>query len=64
MLVPKIDDKKLIGLKITTVGFICVILGVMIFALIGLPIGRTIIYVGFFIGTVGMVTHFFILLKK
>ncbi len=63
-LVPKIDEKKFIGLKILTVGFLCVILGLMVFLFIVQPIGKIIIYLGFVVGVVGMITHFFILFGK
>ena len=63
-LVPKIDEKKLIGLKITTVGFLCVMLGLIVFFFVAQLIGRIIIYLGFVVGFVGMVTHFLILLTK
>jgi len=62
-LLPRVDEKKLIGLKITTVGFLCVILGLMVFLFISSPIGSIIIYLGFAGGFVGMMTHFYILLK-
>ena len=64
MQTPKTAKKKLFGLKITTVGFICVILGLLVFVLIDQSIGKLIIYLGFIIGFVGMITHFCILFSK
>jgi hypothetical protein len=64
MLFPKIEEKKLIGLKIITVGFISVILGLLVFVLLGQSFGKIIIYLGFIVGIVGMITHFFILFRK
>ncbi len=46
MQTPKTAKKKLFGLKITTVGFICVILGLLVFVLIDQSIGKLIIYLG------------------
>jgi len=64
MLAPKTEEKKLIGLKITTIGFICVIFGLLVFALIDQTIGKMIIYLGFIVGLVGIIAHFWILFKK
>ena len=64
MLVPKTEEKKLFGLKITTIGFLCVIFGLLVFVLIDQAIGKMIIYLGFIVGFVGIITHFWILFKK
>lgn len=64
MLVPKTEEKKFFGLKITTVGFLYVIFGLLLFVLVDQTIGKVIIYLGFIVGFVGIITHFWILFKK
>lgn len=56
-LLPIVDEKKLIGLKITTVGFLSVIIGLIVFLFISPLIGNILIYLGFAGGFVGMITH-------
>jgi len=63
-MLPKIEEKKFIGLKITTMGFLCAIFGLLVFTLIAQSIGRIIIYFGFVIGIVGMITHFCIVFRN
>lgn len=62
-LLPSINEKKLIGLRIATIGFLSVILGVVLFILKAQVIGRVILYLGFVIVFIGIVVNFYILLK-
>lgn len=62
-LVPNIEDKKLIGLKIATVGFLSVILGLVLFILKVQLIGRIILYLGFIVVFIGIFTNGYLLIK-
>ena len=57
-------SKKFIGLRIATVGFLCVVFGFVLFLLKAQLIGRLILYLGFIVVFVGILTNFYILVSK
>ena len=63
-LVPNVEKKKLLGLRIATVGFLGVILGLVLFLFTAQLIGRIVLYLGFVIVFIGIVTHLYILVRK
>ena len=62
-LVPNIEDKKFIGLRIATVGFLSVVLGLVLFLLKAQLIGRIILYLGFIVVFIGIFMNLYILMK-
>ncbi len=62
-LVPNIEGERFIGLRIATVGFLGVILGLVLFILKAQLIGRVILYLGFIVVFAGIFTNLYILMK-
>jgi hypothetical protein len=58
------DARKLIGIKIATVGFLGAILGVILFLLKAQIIGRVVLYLGFVMVFIGILMNFYILIKS
>jgi hypothetical protein len=63
-LVPNVESKKFLGLRIATVGFLCVIMGLVLFLLKAQLFGRIILYLGFIVVFIGIFTNLYILIKR